>query len=155
MSRRGRYEWKLNVSGMWAWFSGDRQITGAYRDQGDADYAFEAHRLSDGPPVKSDELLSFKKNPEFERLDRLYGRLTLDQIDAALARMSEDIAAHQYAARREFNGNGGRRTGAALSAQAAREIGQEKILLQMYRDEKGNASPSNIVEANSNPKETV
>lgn len=54
----------------------------------------------------------------------------------ATVTVSRDIHSHQSAARREFNGNGGRRSGAAVSAQSARDLGQEKLLLQMYVSDK-------------------
>lgn len=79
---------------------------------------------------------SVKTHPEYARLNQVYGRLTAEQIDEKLASMTHEIEGHRRVARREFTGNGGRRTGAAVSAEAARDITQERLLLNMYREDK-------------------
>lgn len=142
---RGKYQWRLNKSDKWAWFEGDKQTTGAYPNESDADYAFDAHRLKDDAPDEPAPTASFKEHPEYERLNRTYGSLSKQQIDDQIDRMAAEIKNHQHVARREFNGNGGRRTGAAVSAEAARELGNEKLLLGIYRDDKFGATEASGV----------
>ena len=77
-----------------------------------------------------------KEHPEFARLEQVYGSLSHVEIRDRLGRMEGEIFAHQKAGRREFNGNGGRRTSAAVSSASARDVAQEKQLLTMYANDK-------------------
>ena len=134
---RGKYTWKTNASEKWAWFEGDRQVTCAYDNPLNADYSFgiyhlEDHEVVETPPKEH----SIKDHPEYDRLDRLYGRLDSQQVWDRLTRMQADVKSHQHAGRREFNGRGGRRSSAAVSSEAAREISQEMLLLRAYGLEK-------------------
>lgn len=130
VSPRGPYEWKENKSGKKAWFKGDAQITGAFVDDSWADEA--ARQL----PADADEMPApehdFKTHPEFNRLQSVYGHLSNDEIESKIDKMTAEIASLQNAGRREFNMNGGRRTSAAVSAEGARNVGQEKLLLGAY-----------------------
>ena len=38
-----KLEWKKNASGKWAWFDNDKQVSGAYQDESDAEYAKTVH----------------------------------------------------------------------------------------------------------------
>jgi hypothetical protein len=139
--QRGKYEWKQNHTGKWAWHDKDKQISGAYHDHKDADHAFESHGLKGDSPAAIHKPQNIKDHPEYDRLNRAYGHMSEHQINDRLEGMKREIAAHHHAAEREFDGNGGRRTGAAVSAQAARDIGQERLLLQMYASEKAARTP--------------
>lgn len=132
--QRGKYVWKRNRSDMWTWFDGDRQASGASRTFDDANEIFESNCLKD---VDREQVeLSFSRHPEFARLDNLYTAMTEPELSREIERMARDIASNQHAGRREFNGNGGRRTSAAVASQAARDIGQEKLLAECYRQHK-------------------
>lgn len=135
---------KQNQSGMWAWFDGETQKTGAYRTPEEAQKSpeIEAREFNASAAKSQPSEVSIKTHPEYERLDRVYGNLTKEQLDAKIAEMTADIAQHAKAARREFDGNGGRRTSAAVSAQAVRDIGEEKLLLSAYAKEKFAAKPA-------------
>jgi hypothetical protein len=129
---RGGHEWKQNGSGMWAWHKDGKQVTGAFRDSSHADQAFRDHALKDDQPAAP----KIEDHPEYARLNSVYGSMTVKQIDDKLGAMAGEIADHHKVAEREFNQQGGRRTGASVSAQAARDIGQERLLLKAYRDSK-------------------
>ncbi|MCC6229060.1 MAG: hypothetical protein IT432_07535, partial [Phycisphaerales bacterium] len=134
---------KQNESGKWAWFDGDTQKTGAYATPEEAQQSPQIEAKEYLASVrKPAEETSIKDHPEYERIDRVYGSLTREQIGTKLAAMTADIAQHSTVAQREFTGNGTRRTGAAVSAQAVRDIGNEKLLLTAYAKEKFGAEPS-------------
>ena len=40
-----KFAWTMNDRGLWAWFDGTKQISGAYRDEDEKEYAYDAHRL--------------------------------------------------------------------------------------------------------------
>lgn len=40
-----KLEWKMNDAGLFAWFDGCKQISGAYRSEDEKEYAYDAHRL--------------------------------------------------------------------------------------------------------------
>lgn len=130
---RGEYLWSLNYRCKWAWHRRDgQQASGAYDSYDDSTEAFEAHGFREAAATE----VTFRTHPEFARMESLYGRQNKSQLTQAIVTLSRDIHSHQSAARREFNGNGGRRSGAAVSAQSARDLGQEKLLLQMYVSDK-------------------
>lgn len=137
--KRGIYEWRMNSRGLWAWFDGLSQLSGAYADHAEADYAFDNEPRLWSRSISSGVYVSFSEHSEFTRLDAMYGRFTEAQLLCEIDRLADEIASLQRAARREFDGNGGRRTGAAVAAEASREFGREKLLAEMYRKHKFNA----------------
>jgi len=38
-------EWRKNSRGLWAWFDGSRQVSGAHPAEGNAEYAYNAERM--------------------------------------------------------------------------------------------------------------
>jgi hypothetical protein len=64
--------------------------------------------------------------------ERRWGKLSDAELAAELSRLEAESASHAKAAKREFNGNGYRRTGAAVSAEAARDVGADKLRLRSY-----------------------
>lgn len=66
-----------------------------------------------------------------EMQDR-YGRLSLAELQKQHAAMGGTIAELQEEGKREFNGNGGRRSGAAMAAQGARDTAEERSKLGRY-----------------------
>jgi hypothetical protein len=132
---RGGFDWKKNDAGKWAWFKGDKQHTGAYPNQGDSSDAFSAHGLTDEPPPSTDEP-TLADHPEFARLNAVYGDMSKGEIQGKLTDMTGEIASLQKLAKREFTGRGTRRSGPAVAAEGARNVGQEKLLLSAYLDHK-------------------
>ena len=135
---------RQNSAGKWAWFDGDSQKTGAYVTADEARQspeieAIESNRKRSEEPASP---TSIKSHPEYARLHRMYGASSREQIQAKIDQMTADIADHARAARREFTGQGTRRTGAAVSAQAVRDIGNEKLLLTAYMNERFPAKPA-------------
>lgn len=131
--------WRENAAGKWAWFDGSRQVTGAYVDQGQSSYALDAECLyivhPDTPTTTP--AITIESHPEYPRLAQVYGHLSLTDLDNLLSRMHTESLSLLSQHTREFNGNGGRRTGAARATQAGRELGQEILLLSAYRDFRG------------------
>lgn len=96
-----------------------------------------------------------KDHPQYDRLNKTYGHLTKEQVDEKIDRMSAEIKDLQHVGRREFTGNGTRRSGPAMANQGARELGEEKLLLGAYRDEKfgeQSASDSESTSPAANPE---
>jgi hypothetical protein len=71
-----------------------------------------------------------------------WGHLSPAQLSAMDDRMSRDLAALQKAGRREFNGNGGRRTASAVSAQGARDVAEEQRKLRRYIESQAATAPT-------------
>jgi GGDEF domain-containing protein/protein-L-isoaspartate O-methyltransferase len=65
-------------------------------------------------------------------LEKRYGKESTPDLEKRLAGLDGEIASLQKAGSREFNGNGGRRTSAAVSNEGARAAGQEKMDLARY-----------------------
>lgn len=137
--QKGDFQWKLNRSAKWAWFKGESQVSGAYTEYEDATCSFDAH----GFKLASDAIeltKTIRDHDEWPRLEQAYGSLSVEEIEIKLRDLTNQIAAHSSNAQREFNGNGGRRTSAAVDAQAVRDLGQEKLLLSAYHQERINVS---------------
>ena len=142
------HEWKKNSAGKWAWFKDGKQQSGAFPNESDHESA--AHGRVNAAAEKVDpqaKETTITTHPEFQRLNQVYGNLSHDEITEKLAKMDQEIADHQKVGSREFNGMGGRRSGAAMSSQAAREVGQEKLLLNAYKNHKfGDGEPESVPE---------
>ncbi len=74
--------------------------------------------------------------------ERLYGKKSLDELYTERDRLSKEIAKSHKAGAREFNGNGGRRTGAAVSNEAARAAGGQKMRLESYIKKREESRPA-------------
>lgn len=152
------FEWRKNEDNMWAWFDGDRQVTGARGEIGSgrpfanldaqgrgletahdalpgetvADYVLRVHGLipREVPPAAE---VTIATHPEFPRLVQAYGHLTLAEMDILAENMQAEAQSALSQHVREFSARG-RRYGPAMSTQAGREIGTERLLLCAYRE---------------------
>lgn len=152
-------EWRRNEDGMWAWFDGSRQVTGARGEIG-SDHPFAvldaqgygletAYGAEPGETVSSYVLrvhglaprgttppteVTIADHPEYQRLVHVYGHLTISQMDERIEAMGAQAHAFLLQYTREFDGRGGRRYSAAMATQAGREIGEERLLLSALRN---------------------
>lgn len=74
-----------------------------------------------------DSIQSFNQD-----MQKRYGSLSNDEISQKIDEVSAEIKSLQAAGGREFTGNGTRRTSAATSNEAARQLGEEKMRLESY-----------------------
>lgn len=135
---------RQNSAGKWAWFEGDSQKTGAYATADEARQSPEIEAIESNRKRSEEQpaATSIKSHPEYARLHRMYGASSREQIQAKIDQMTAEIAGHAKVAQREFTGQGTRRTGAAVSAQAVRDIGNEKLLSTAYMNERFPAKPA-------------
>lgn len=75
------------------------------------------------------------------RLEKLYGHLSIPELENKLSEMGGRISGLQRTGGREFNGNGQRRTSPAQSNEAARGFGTEKLQLESYLEQRRKESP--------------
>ena len=79
-------------------------------------------------------------------MDQRYGHLSIADLEAKYESLGGVVSDFQRAGAREFDGNGGRRTSAAVSSEGARDAGAEKIRLGIYIKHRiallGDAAPS-------------
>lgn len=69
---------------------------------------------------------------EHALMQRNYGHLSLEDLRKKYNEYGGDIASLQQSGARELDGNGGRRTSAAVSSQGARETADERMRLGRY-----------------------
>lgn len=115
--------------------SKDGTVSGGWFTSNSKDGAIEmATKAHDNMPPDARltrEQRDAKADAEYDaESERRYGKLTTDELRAEVDRLNGEIASLQKAGKREFNGNGGRRTGAAVSNEGARGAGEEKMRLE-------------------------
>jgi len=99
--------------------------------------ATEAHRKA-----PKEKLLTREQRDEnadrdsHEETHRQYGHLTKEEVEEKISKLDADVAVFQKSACREFDGNGGRRSSAAVSAEGARGAAEEKRRLERYHEER-------------------
>lgn len=112
----------------------DRDIVRRYTQRGvyDADEARHVLRTyrNENRQQKLDG--EARDHAEIADHDRRYGHKTLPELRAKHADLGATVADHRSAAGREYDGNGGRRTGAAVSAEGARDFASEQRGLGRY-----------------------
>lgn len=91
---------------------------------------------------------------EFERMDRIYGNMSRDEIEQRLEKMGSDIAGLQQASKGEIN-NGRRRTGAAVAAESARQTAEERMRLERYYKNRFGDSSVKAFSRSSNDTDTT
>ena len=88
----------------------------------------------------------------FSEMDRRYGKMSTPELEAEYQRLGGEVGDLQKSGSGEFNGNGGRRTGAAVSNEGARQVGEERLRLGVYmkmrrdRDTAGSGAKSQQIE---------
>ncbi|MDH1635752.1 LPD38 domain-containing protein [Aeromonas caviae] len=117
--------------------------------------AEEAYRkaVSKGEPVPTrDERFAQADAELFSEMDRRYGKMSTPELEAEYQRLGGEVGDLQKSGSGEFNGNGGRRTGAAVSNEGARQVGEERLRLGVYmkmrrdRDTAGSGAKSQQIE---------
>ncbi|MGL4755685.1 MAG: LPD38 domain-containing protein [Aeromonadaceae bacterium] len=122
----GRWKYRSAVGA--GWFTANTREAAIER-------AEEAYRngLAKGIPAPTRAERWAKEEQEFaERMDGRFGKMTIPELEERHRKLGGAIADLQQAGRNEMNGNGGRRTGAAVASEGARQSGQEKMELERY-----------------------
>nr|WP_240332709.1 LPD38 domain-containing protein [Aeromonas hydrophila] len=143
--------WKYRSAVGAGWFTANTKESAIER-------AEEAYRkaVSKGEPVPTrDERFAQADAELFSEMDRRYGKMSTPELEAEYQRLGGEVGDLQKSGSGEFNGNGGRRTGAAVSNEGARQVGEERLRLGVYmkmrrdRDTAGSgAKPQQIEPAN-------
>ncbi|MEN3759314.1 LPD38 domain-containing protein [Aeromonas veronii] len=143
----GRWKYRSAVGA--GWFTANTKESAIER-------AEEAYRngLAKGIPAPTRAERWAKEELEFaERMDGRFGKMTIPELEERHRKLGGAIADLQQAGRNEMDGNGGRRTGAAVASEGARQSGQEKMELERYiqlrrdRDTTGSGVKSQQIEA--------
>ncbi len=143
----GRWKYRSAVGA--GWFTSNTK-------EGAIDRAGEAYRraFEKGDPVPTREERWEQSEREFAgRMDNRFGGMTINELEKRHQNLGGTIADLQLAGRHEMNGNGGRRTGAAVANEGARQAGQEKMDLERYiqlrrdREEMAGSAPARMIEA--------
>ncbi|MFM5032335.1 LPD38 domain-containing protein [Aeromonas media] len=142
----GRWKYRSAVGA--GWFTSNTK-------EGAIGGAREAYRraFEKGDPVPTREERWEQSEREFaRRMDNRLGGMTISELEKRHRNLGGTIADLQLAGRHEMNGNGGRRTGAAVANEGARQAGQEKMELERYiqlrreREEVAGSAPARIIE---------
>jgi len=121
---RGRWQWTTQPGRNWKTTNSKESAV----EQGRIYYA----ALPKAERITAAER-SARADVEYDKtLEATYGKATEAELREMVERMNGELTSLRNAARREFNGNGGRRTGAAVAAEGAREIGEQKMRLEGY-----------------------
>ncbi|MFQ1917856.1 LPD38 domain-containing protein [Aeromonas veronii] len=120
--------WKYRSAAGAGWFTANTKEAAIER-------AEEAYRkaVSKGEPVPTrDERFAQADAELFSEMDRRYGKMSTPELEAEYQRLGGEVGDLQKSGSGEFNGNGGRRTGAAVSNEGARQVGEERLRLGVY-----------------------
>ncbi|MDO2946923.1 methyltransferase [Aeromonas simiae] len=140
--------WKYRSAVGAGWFTANTKEAAIER-------AEEAYRkaVSKGEPVPTrDERFAQADAELFSEMDRRYGKMSTPELEAEYQRLGGEVGDLQKSGSVEFNGNGGRRTGAAVSNEGARQVGEERLRLGVYmkmrrdRDTAGSGAKSQQIE---------
>ncbi|WP_429169028.1 LPD38 domain-containing protein [Aeromonas rivipollensis] len=140
--------WKYRSAVGAGWFTANTKESAIER-------AEEAYRkaVSKGEPVPTrDERFAQADAELFSEMDRRYGKMSTPELEAEYQRLGGEVGDLQKSGSGEFNGNGGRRTGAAVSNEGARQVGEERLRLGVYmkmrrdRDTAGSGAKSQQIE---------
>ena len=129
---RGVWQYRMRPAG--PWYSANSRHGAIEPAQALYDRLPESERLTQAQRDAATEAARDARN------EAQFGYKTDAELRASLALLEVEIARHQHAARREFNGNGKRRTSAAVSAAAARDLGEIKMRLSGYMARRGVAA---------------
>ena len=125
---RGVWQYRLRVDG--PWYCANNLAGAAESAQTTFDALPEAERLTPDERMARQDALRDAQN------EADYAGKSDDELLAMLARLTQIMQGHQHAARREFV-DGRRRTSAAVSAEAARDLGEIKMRLGGYMARRG------------------
>lgn len=97
--------------------------------------AQEAHQkaIANGDPLPTkDERYATSETEQATQMEQRYGKMSIPELEKEHARLGGVVSDLQQTGKNEFNGNGGRRTGAATANEGARDTGLEKMRLEGY-----------------------
>lgn len=120
----GRWKFKFSVDGKFKFASSKQSAI---------ERASEAYTKA--PKVAlltKDERIREHEREFMEKMDRKYGSYSICEIERLIHSASLKVASNRASSSREFNDNGGRRSGAAMSSDAARSFAEEKMNLERY-----------------------
>ncbi|WP_421279895.1 LPD38 domain-containing protein [Aeromonas taiwanensis] len=142
----GRWKYRSAVGA--GWFTSNTK-------EGAIGGAREAYRraFEKGDSVPTREERWEQSEREFaRRMDNRFGGMTISELEKRHQNLGGTIADLQLAGRHEMNGNGGRRTGAAVANEGARQAGQEKMEIERYiqlrreREDVAGSAPARMIE---------
>jgi phospholipid N-methyltransferase len=134
-------EWKENKSGMLAWFKGDVQHSGAIDKDGPHYSNQSAEQMAYALRGVDTEEDIARKNAEHKKANQKNHQESHEKwkgysIDQLNTMKQKAIVASKDRSNREFNENGGRRSGPAMLNQGAREAAETAAELGRYIDER-------------------
>ena len=97
--------------------------------------AQEAHQkaIANGDPLPTKaERYATSEAEQAAQMEQRYGKMSIPELEKEHARLGGVVSDLQQTGKNEFNGNGGRRTGAATANEGARDTGLEKMRLEGY-----------------------
>ena len=97
--------------------------------------AQEAHQkaIANGDPLPTkNERYATSETEQTTQMEQRYGKMSIPELEKEHARLGGVVSDLQQTGKNEFNGNGGRRTGAATANEGARDTGLEKMRLEGY-----------------------
>lgn len=97
--------------------------------------AQEAHQkaIANGDPLPTKaERYATSEAEQAAQIEQRYGKMSIPELENEHARLGGVVSDLQQTGKNEFNGNGGRRTGAATANEGARDAGLEKMRLESY-----------------------
>jgi 16S rRNA A1518/A1519 N6-dimethyltransferase RsmA/KsgA/DIM1 with predicted DNA glycosylase/AP lyase activity len=119
----GNWQYKFGIDGRW--------MTANSKEDAVSIATKTYHETPESERMTRDQRDAKADADEYEDLHRRYGHLSVDDLRDRHEKMGGEIEGLQAAGRREFNG-GGRRTSAAVSAQGARDVSEERSKLDRY-----------------------
>lgn len=130
----GRWKFKFSIDGKFK-FASNKQSA--------IERASEAYvKAPKETLLTKDERIRAHEHEFIENMDRIYGRYSICEIESFIHKSSIKAAGNRASSDREFNNDGGRRTGAAVSSESARAFAEEKMRLERYLEHRVNAGGS-------------
>ncbi|MEY0216833.1 hypothetical protein AB7W58_21090 [Providencia rettgeri] len=120
----GRWKFKFSIDGKFK-FASNKQSA--------IERASEAYvKAPKEALLTKDERFREYEREFIEKMDEKYGRCSNGEIERLIHSTSLKVASNKASSSREFNDNGGRRSSAAMSSDAARSFAEEKMNLERY-----------------------
>lgn len=131
----GRWKYKFSVNGNWMTANSKedaiKQATAAY------------HKTPESERLTREQRNAKADAEEFAEMDAMWGKSSLEKLRKKHRGLPAVIKGHRKSASREMDGNGGRRTGPATNAQAARDITELMLKLGRYIEAREQAEKDN------------
>lgn len=121
---RGRWQYKFSIGS--GWMTANTKADAIER----ASCAYE--KTAQGQRLTARQRAEAADREEYERSDTRWGHMTLSMLRDMHSRLVVGSTSFRRAGAREFNSNGGRRTSAAVSNEAARDAAETAMQLGRY-----------------------